>query len=95
MEYRRHYGCGSDNRRNFNGIDTFAWYGGRWDPDQDWNRTTVMQFKANIIPTQPTPTPPPGGGGGPPIPTLSTAGILAMIFLLIGIAFVMGIRRRS
>ncbi len=76
----------------FNGVDTYGWYSGDWDGDGAWDRTTVMQFKANIA-TQPTPTPPPGGGVAP-IPTLSTTGIVAMVLMLIGIGFVVVIRRR-
>jgi hypothetical protein len=76
----------------YNNVDTYGWYSGAWDLDGPWGRTTVMQFKANVA-TQPTPTPP-AGGGNAPIPTLSTTGILTMILLLIGIGFVVVIRRR-
>ncbi len=83
---------GISGQIDYNGVDTYGWYGGAWDSDGAWGRTTIMQFKANI-PTQPTPTPPPGGGAAP-IPTLSTTGIVAMVLLLIGIGFVIVIRRR-
>jgi hypothetical protein len=30
---------------NFNGVVTWAWYLGAWDPDSDWGRTAVLQLK--------------------------------------------------
>ncbi len=32
----------------FNGVDTWAWYQGGWDSDQDWNRTAILQLKASF-----------------------------------------------
>lgn len=88
---------GISGQIDFNGVDTYAWYSGAWDPDQPWGRTTVMQFRANI-PSQPTPTPiptdPGGGGDAEPIPTLSTGGVAAMVLLLLGIGIAVVIRRR-
>jgi len=31
-----------------NGVETWAWYGGMWDPDSGWGRTAIMQVKANF-----------------------------------------------
>jgi hypothetical protein len=33
---------------DFNGVDTWAWYFGDWDPDQGWGRTAVLQFKGTF-----------------------------------------------
>jgi hypothetical protein len=30
-----------------NGVVTYAWYLGAWDPDDAWGRTAVLQIKAN------------------------------------------------
>ena len=32
---------------DFNGVDTWAWWEGAWDPDSGWSRTAVLQFKGN------------------------------------------------
>lgn len=32
----------------FNGVDTWAWYLGEWDPDQGWGRTAILQLKASF-----------------------------------------------
>lgn len=32
----------------YNGVDTYAWYGGAWDPDPAWGRTAVLQLKGNF-----------------------------------------------
>lgn len=88
---------GVSGQIDYNNVETYGWYSGAWDGDGAWGRTTVMQFKANG-PTQPTPTvpvdTPPPGGAGEPIPTMSNIGIAAMVLLLIGIGFVLVIRRR-
>jgi hypothetical protein len=34
---------------NYNGVVTYGWYQGAWDPDDGWGRTTVMQVKGNIV----------------------------------------------
>jgi hypothetical protein len=36
---------------DFNGVDTWAWYTGIWDPDQGWGRTAILQVKANYGPS--------------------------------------------
>jgi hypothetical protein len=30
-----------------NGTETWAWYGGAWDPDSGWGRTAILQIKAS------------------------------------------------
>lgn len=30
-----------------NGVTTWAWYLGAWDPDSDWGRTAILQIKAS------------------------------------------------
>ena len=82
---------GLSGQIDYNGIDTYGWYGGAWDGDGGWGRTTVMQFKANP-PAQPTPTP--GSGGAAPVPALSAGGMTAMVLLLLGIGFALIIKRR-
>jgi hypothetical protein len=39
-----------------NGVTTWAWYEGGWDPDSGWSRTAVLQLKANYagVPAQPS-----------------------------------------
>ena len=39
-----------------NGVDTWAWYNGAWDPDASWGRTAVLQFKGTFggVPVQTT-----------------------------------------
>jgi hypothetical protein len=32
-----------------NGVETWAWYLGAWDPDSGWGRTAVLQVKANFL----------------------------------------------
>ena len=32
-----------------NGVDTWGWYEGAWDPDGPWGRTDVLQLKANYV----------------------------------------------
>ena len=31
----------------FNGVDTWAWYEGLWDPDQAWGRTAILEVLAD------------------------------------------------
>ena len=31
-----------------NGVETYAWYQGAWDPDSGWGRTAILQVKANF-----------------------------------------------
>jgi hypothetical protein len=31
-----------------NGVTTWAWYLGAWDPDSDWGRTAILQIKASF-----------------------------------------------
>lgn len=35
----------------FNGVQTWAWYTGVWDPDINWGRTAVLQVFGNYGPT--------------------------------------------
>jgi hypothetical protein len=35
---------------NYNGITSWGWYGGMWDPDSGYGRTAVLQVKANYSP---------------------------------------------
>ena len=46
---------GTGGQTAFNGVDTYADYGGMWDPDQGWGRTAIMQVLGNCG-TEPTPT---------------------------------------
>jgi hypothetical protein len=39
--------AGMGGQTAFNGVDTWAWYSGYWDSDQDWGRTAILQVKAN------------------------------------------------
>ena len=38
---------GTGGQITFNGVDTWAWWEGGWDPDQSWGRTAILQVKAN------------------------------------------------
>jgi hypothetical protein len=38
---------GMGGQIDFNGTQTWAWYSGVWDPDQDWGRTAVLQVMGN------------------------------------------------
>ena len=42
---------GTGGQTTFNGVDTWAWYDGLWDPDQSWSRTAILQVKANYFGT--------------------------------------------
>ncbi len=77
---------------DFNGVDTWSWYAGAWDPDQSWSRTAVIQLKADAA-AQPTPTPGPGGNAAP-VPTLSPIGLVALMLVLAGIGAAILMRRR-
>jgi hypothetical protein len=35
-----------------NGLVTYAWYGGAWDPDDTWGRTAVMQVFGELVPVE-------------------------------------------
>ena len=58
------YFCvGYDNTGNggqieYNGVQTWAWYTGFWDPDESWGRTAVIQVKGDF-------------GGGTPVESAS------------------------
>ncbi len=41
---------GFGGQTSYNGVLTWGWYGGVWDPDQPYNRTAVLQVKANFLP---------------------------------------------
>jgi hypothetical protein len=38
---------GMGGQISYNGTQTWAWYSGYWDPDQDWGRTAILQIKGN------------------------------------------------
>ena len=38
---------GNGGQTSFNGVDTWAWYGSVWDPDQGWSRTAILQVTAD------------------------------------------------
>jgi hypothetical protein len=40
---------GMGGQTSYNGVQTWAWYSGYWDPDEYWGRTAVLQVKANYI----------------------------------------------
>jgi hypothetical protein len=42
---------GMGGQTAFNGVETWAWYGGFWDPDVGWGRTAVLQVKGNYYGT--------------------------------------------
>jgi hypothetical protein len=42
---------GNGGQTTFNGVMTWAWYGGWWDPDEGWGRTAILQVKANYFGT--------------------------------------------
>ncbi len=51
-----YHNTGRGGQTAFNGVDSWAWYGGAWDPDQGWARTAIIQVKANLggaTPVQP------------------------------------------
>ena len=39
---------------SYNGVETWGWYGGVWDPDGNWGRTAILQVKANYAGPVPT-----------------------------------------
>jgi len=39
---------GNGGQISYNGVMTYGWYGGTWDPDQPWGRTAVLQVKADF-----------------------------------------------
>ena len=39
---------GTGGQVGFNGVETWAWYGGVWDSDIPWGRTAVLQVMANF-----------------------------------------------
>ncbi len=39
---------GLGGQTDFNGVDTWAWYGEAWDPDVNWGRTAILQVKGNF-----------------------------------------------
>jgi hypothetical protein len=39
---------GMGGQTSYNGVETWAWYGGYWDPDVSWGRTAILQVKANF-----------------------------------------------
>jgi hypothetical protein len=40
---------GMGGMTTFNGVATWGWYGGIWDPDADYGRTAILQVKANYV----------------------------------------------
>jgi hypothetical protein len=39
---------GNGGQVSYNGVNTYAWYGGVWDPDAGWGRTAILQVKADF-----------------------------------------------
>jgi hypothetical protein len=39
---------GMGGQTYYNGVQTWAWYGGMWDADEYWGRTAILQVKANF-----------------------------------------------
>jgi hypothetical protein len=42
---------GMGGQTSYNGVQTWAWYSGYWDPDVGWGRTAILQVKANFYGT--------------------------------------------
>jgi hypothetical protein len=40
---------GNGGQTYYNGVMTWGWYNGAWDPDQPWGRTAILQVKANYV----------------------------------------------
>ncbi len=38
---------GNGGQVDFNGVDTWSWYGGVWDSDQAWSRTDILEVSAD------------------------------------------------
>ncbi len=34
---------------SYNGVETYGWYGGVWDSDSAYGRTTILQIKADLL----------------------------------------------
>lgn len=41
---------GMGGQISYNGTQTWSWYYGAWDPDQNWERTAILQVKGNYYP---------------------------------------------
>ncbi len=39
---------GTGGQVSYNGVETWAWYGGVWDPDPAWSRTAVLQVMGDF-----------------------------------------------
>jgi hypothetical protein len=39
---------GNGGQTSYNGVDTWAWYSGIWDPDVNYGRTAILQVKGNF-----------------------------------------------
>jgi hypothetical protein len=39
---------GTGGQDSYNGVETWAWYEGGWDPDVNWSRTATMQVTASF-----------------------------------------------
>jgi len=39
---------GIGGQTSANGVETYAWYDGGWDPDSGWGRTAVLQFHGSF-----------------------------------------------
>jgi hypothetical protein len=39
---------GMGGMTSYNGVQTWGWYGGIWDPDSSYGRTAILQVKANF-----------------------------------------------
>jgi hypothetical protein len=40
---------GLGGQLTYNGVVTWAWYGGTWDPDEAWGRTALLQLKGRSL----------------------------------------------
>ncbi len=45
---------GMMGQTEYNGVETWGWYGGVWDSDAGWSRTTILQIKADACGGVPT-----------------------------------------
>ena len=41
---------GNGGQIPYNGVQTWAWYSGTWDPDPGWGRTAILQVKGSFEP---------------------------------------------
>jgi hypothetical protein len=41
---------GTGGQTTYNGVETWAWYSGLWDPDVNYGRTAILQVKGDFAP---------------------------------------------